>query len=114
MTGFKQTFAGKELLALVEFVDKDFALALQFLGPSIQAVMGVITTEGPEVAKEVFAAMATAAATALASNPDKSAAAKAALNTAIAAGESTTITALTKLGEDAAHAIATANVTSAQ
>lgn len=110
MTGFSQTFVGKELEKVEEFFDKEYALALQILEPSIEALRGVIKKEGPTVIKSIVAAMAVAAESALTTGLGKPDAAKAALAAIIVAGENVAATALEKLGTDAAHAVATAAV----
>lgn len=114
MTAFKDTFVGKELAAVENFFDKEYALAIQILEPSIEALRTVIKTEGPDVVKAIVTAMAVAAESALGSGLGKSDAGKAALKAVVTAGENVAATALEKLGEDAAHAVAAANVTSAK
>lgn len=104
MTGFSQTFAGKELLKLENVLDKDFALAMQLLAPSLDAVLAVIKEKGPTDILQVAGAMAAAAAAGLTGG------ASAAGQAALAAAGTTAIAEAT----DALHAIATATVTAAK
>jgi hypothetical protein len=104
MTGFAQTFVGKELLKLETMLDKDFALAMQLLAPSLDAVLAVIKAKGPNDILQIAGAMATAAAAGLTGG------ASAAGQAALAAAGTTIIAEAT----DALHAIATATVTAAK
>jgi hypothetical protein len=104
MTGFKQTWAAHELEKLEALFDKEYALAMQLLKPSLDAVATVVKEKGPSDIMAVVAAMASAAAAGLTGG------ASAAGQAALAAAGTTVLAEAT----DALHAIATATVTAAK
>lgn len=109
MTGFSQTFLGKELHQIAGLFTPEYEEAVKLLHASIDAVANEINTHGPDLVKAVVSAAALAASAAKAAGADNSAAGKAAL----AAAESAALEQAATLGKDALHAIVTSTVSSA-
>lgn len=113
MSGFKQTWLGKEVGELEDFFGEARTKAIALFEPLILAAEKVIEDKGPEVVAAAETSIAEAVSTALSSGKSKSDAGKDALNALVKSGEAAALTAAEVLGADVAHGVVAANVTAA-